>query len=364
MCAALAARGHSVDVMTTNVDGHGVLDVPTGVPVAREEVTFHYFRVQRPRYFLPSASLGAALARQVPRTNVVHVHSLYRFHSLAACHYSRKHGVPYVLRPHGTLTAYHRERKVVRKRIYERLVEWRNLQHAAAIHYTSAQEMRATEEFGVRRPGYVIPLGVDVDEFSRPAERSGLLQAHPQLAQPRPYVLFLGRITKKKRLGLLLDAFAAVARERGDAHLVIAGPDDEGLGSKLARRIDDLGLRSRVSSLGLVQGELKRALLQLASVFVLPSAEENFSVAVAEAMAAGLPVIVTREVALQTDVADAGAGLVSEATPRGLSEALNRVLDSPELSMSCGANGRRLVASKYSWDRVAADLEALYLAVS
>jgi glycosyltransferase involved in cell wall biosynthesis len=356
MCRALAARGHDVEVFTTNIDGPSTLPVRVGVPQALGGATVTYFAAHWPRSYKASLGLARALHDRVDSFDVVHIHSLYLFHTAATSLCARRRQVPYVIRPHGTLDPYHRARHRGRKAVQELLVERRNLDRAAGIHCTSLAEKSAIEPLRFRAPCFVVPLGVEVAE------------PEPTAASEEPaetaLVTFLGRLTPKKGIDILLEAFAQIGSSRPDAHLVIAGPDDEGLGRRLHERARRLGLQSQVSLPGAVTGRAKDDLLRRSSVVVLPSRDENFGVSVVEAMAAGVPVVITSGVAIHHEVAEAGAGLVVSRTPASVAGAVLRLLDDPAWRRRLGERGRRLVETTFAWPGIAARLEEMYHAVT
>ncbi len=358
MCKALAARGHHVEVFTTNVDGPGTLPVPLGVPVTNDGFSTTYYPALWPRLYGTSPQLAGALHSRVREFDVVHIHSLYLFHTAVAAFCCRRRGVPYVIRPHGTLDAYHRARHHVRKALYEWLIERRNLDRAAGIHYTSLAEQQQAEAYGVTAPGFVVPLGVDVDAFRRRVDPEVLFARHPELRNRR-LVTFVGRLAAKKGVDILIDAFALLV-DQPDVHLVIAGSDDEGLGGRLAGQVRRLGLRSRVTFTGFVGGEAKMVLLQRSSVFVLPSADESFAVSVVEAMAAGVPVVVTEGVAIHGEIASAEAGSVVQRTSDALAAGIRGLLSDRTAAGVMGSNGRALTSKAYSWQSVADNLEDMY----
>jgi glycosyltransferase involved in cell wall biosynthesis len=364
MCVALSAMGHEVEVFTTNIDGGGELDVQCGVPVAvNDGVHVTYHAVQRPRSYLASTSLARSLLRRIREFDVVHVHSLFLWHGLVACALGRRFQVPYVIRPHGTLDPYHAARHRVRKALYWPLVERQNFKGAAGVHCTSEAEGDHVRAAGLTAEAFVIPLGVDVASFDRPSGADSLEQLGPEL-QGKSLVTFIGRLTEKKGLDLLLRAFSLLLPVRPDAHLVIAGPDDEGLGQVLCRHVSDLGLGRHVTMLGLVGERDKILLLRRSTVFALPSADENFALAAVEAMAAGTPVVLTDGVALHREVADANAGIIVERTSSALADGLARLLGDEREAARLGANARILAHARYSWDRVGRDLERMYAKVT
>jgi glycosyltransferase involved in cell wall biosynthesis len=354
MCGALAARGHHVELATTDMDGSDALPVPVQRTIAEVPVTFR--RVHWPRSYAASLGLGAWLRRHVERFDVVHIHSVNQFHTWVAARYCRRTGVPYIVRPHGALNPYHRRQHRWRKAMCTWLVDGRALHAAAGMHYTSIAEYEHAVRHNSRLPrGFVVPLGVELGPAGHLDE---LLRRHPELAG-RTLVTFLGRLTPKKRLDLLVDAFAVVAEADERAQLVVAGPDD-GIGTALRARVSALGLNARVSMLGMLTGTPKRALLQQSRVVALPSEDESFGVAVAEAMHAGAAVVVTDGVAIHREIAAARAGLVVAGRVERLAEALLGFVRDERLAAEAGRNGQALARSRWTWQQVAADLERMY----
>jgi glycosyltransferase involved in cell wall biosynthesis len=355
-CSALAARGHHVELLTTDRGrGNGLVEQDASTQVAVSRHAVHW-----PRTWATSTGLAHWMLRRVRGFDVVHIHNLYLFHTWWVARCCRRARVPYVISPHGTLDPWHLAHHRRRKAVYSLLVEGRALRGAAAMHYTSPEELAyAARHLGPRPPGFVVPPGVDRPPVRRLADDGGLSARHPELAG-RTLVCFLGRLTAKKRLDLLVEAFAEVAAADSVAHLAVAGPDDEGVGAAVRERVADLGLDGRVSFLGLVTGAAKAALLGRSRVLVLASEDESFGVAVAEAMAAAIPVVVSEGVALHREVTAAAAGVVVPLAPTPLAEAMLRFVADPELAARCGANGRALAWMRLSWDQAAAGLERMY----
>jgi len=356
MCRALAARGHHVELATTDMDGSGALPVPVHRTITVAGVPVTYRRVHWPRSYAASLGLGRWLRRHVEQFDVVHIHSLYQFHTWFAASCCRRAGVPYIVRPHGALDPYHLRQHRWRKAMCTWLVEGRALDAAAGMHYTSiAEHEHAVRHHGRLPRGFVVPLGVELGPAGQPDE---LVRRHPELAG-RTLVTFLGRLTPKKRLDLLVDAFAVVAEADERAHLVVAGPDD-GVGDGLRARISGLGLEARVSMLGLLTGTPKSSLLRRSRAVALPSEDESFGVAVAEAMHAGTAVVVTEGVAIHREVAMARAGLVVPPRVEPLAEALLGFVRDEARAEEAGRNGWALARSRWTWRQVAADLERMY----
>ncbi len=345
MAAAVARLGHKVDIFTTDWRSPTPDGEAARYPYAAGSL--RSFRCGFPGYWKPSAALARALLSETRHYDLLHVHSLYLFHDLVAPLAARRANRPYIVRPHGLLDPYIRGRHRLRKALVEFAYQDRVLAQADAIHYTSADERRISEPYAQGAPGIVVPLGVDaptpVDNVAR---------------QPRR-LLFLSRLHPKKGLDLLIPAFAAVRQRFADARLVVAGPDD-GARPLAVELVARHGLGDCVEFPGMLTGPDKDRAFAEAGLFVLPSYSENFGIAVAEAMAAGLPVVVSDQVNIHDAIADAGAGLVVPCQIDRLAQALSALLADPDRSRQMGSNGVELVRKRYSWPAIGKQLEDVY----
>jgi glycosyltransferase involved in cell wall biosynthesis len=175
-------------------------------------------------------------------------------------------------------------------------------------------------------------------------------QARPELGG-RPYVLFLSRLHYKKGLDYLADAFAICAASNQDLQLVVAGPDDGAL-EDFQRRIDEKNLKNRTHVVGPLYGSQKLAALRGASVFSLPSRQEGFSVAIAEAMACEIPVVVSKDCHFP-EVAEVKAGVVVNLDPQEIAQAILQIVNDRRLAQEMGRAGRNLIESRFTWPKVA-----------
>lgn len=360
-CAGLAQLGHHVEIVTTNADGPSTLDVPTGrvIDWHGAAATFHPTSV--PSRYITSWPMLRDLRRRVRSFDVVHIHYLYRFHGVAAATVARSHGIPYVVQAHGSLDPWHRRHKRRAKDIYHALVEDPIIRGAAAMLCTSHREEQSVRALGYTVPAWVIPIGIDAGQLRMPGAEN--FDMAIGIATDTLVVTFLGRISAKKGVPLLIDSFRRTAVAFPKAHLMIAGPDDENIGRGLMPVIADAGLADRVSFLGAVAGAQKRALLHRSDVFVLASSDESFGIAVAEAMAVGCPVVVSPEVAIEDVVRASGAGLVVEREPSAIAGAIADILGDPARASAMGAAGRLAVDGQFAWPMVSVQMEAMYDAV-
>lgn len=291
--------------------------------------------------------------RRRPAWDVAHVHGLFNLVSTLGSRTARRERLPLVIRPFGTLSRFtmtHRRSLV--KRIYFELLERRNVAGAGAVHFTSDAERDEAAWHGVplEGRGYVIPPPSLID--ARPLPRAG----------PRgDRVLFLSRLHPKKGIELLVDAWPAVMASRPAATLTIAGEGEAAYTDGLrARVMQSSPAPGEISFPGFVHGGAKSALLASAGVFVLPSQHENFGVAVVEAIAAGVPVVVSEGVQLAPWVREHGLGYVVERTPEALAAAIVRALGDDVLRARCEAHGAELVARSFSARSVGAMLRTMY----
>ena len=354
LCRALAERGHDVHVYTTSVDGPHDSPVAHGEPVVIDGVKVWYFRSSQLRRLYWAPALKQALEAHVAEFDLVHTHAIFLWPLWAAARAAERAQVPYVVSPRGML-----ERDLVDhtnpflKGVWIAAIERRNLERASAIHVTSEREAEEAAAFGLKLPPVrEIPNGVALEDAAAQPP-SAPIEA---IVNAEPFGLFLGRINWKKGLDRLIGALSRVPAIR----LVIAGNDEENYRSVLDPIAARLGVSSRIVFTGSVHGADKAALLSHARFLALPSYSENFGNVVVEAMAAGCPVIVSKDVGLAETVLATGAGLVVNGDADTLGAAMSRLFDDAALRRDMGERGRAAARDRYGWPVVAGQMEDLY----
>jgi glycosyltransferase involved in cell wall biosynthesis len=350
ICRALLDAGEQVEIAATISEKGGAVATP-GIPA-------HFFPH---RTLLGSAAdykyspeLGRWLDQNIRQYDVVHIHAVFNYSTHAAARAAMRHGVPYIVRPLGTLNeSYSLQQKSRKKQLYLRWIGRAELDGAMALHCTSEAEAEDLRRLGLRPPKVVIPHGLRIEEFN------AVFAARSDSARAVPQILFFGRIHPKKGFDLLLPALSTLA-SRYPFRLVVAGPGDESYIATLKAEAQRRGIADRVVWAGMFSGAERLTPFVDSDIFVLPSYNENFGIAVAEAMACGIPVIVSDQVDLCIAVHEAQAGLVVSCDTGELATAIAKLLDDPALRVCLGANGRRLVQEQFRWDRVAARLHHLY----
>lgn len=355
LCRGLADLGHEVSVLTTNVDGPGTSAVPLDRAVDQDGVSVRYFATGIGRRLYRSPAMGRALQAAMTEADIVHIHAVFLWPGWAAARTARRHSVPYLVSPRGMLVPeLIAGRSTLVKRAWIRLVERRTLAAAAAIHVTASAESRAIQALGLDlAPLLEVPNGIELPLLSKGGEP---MASSWQGIPPGRRLLYLGRISWKKGLDRLVGALADVP----DAVLLLAGNDEEKLMPELGRTAQALGVADRVRFVGPVEGAGKWSLLREADVLVLPSLHENFGIVVAEALAVGTPVVVTREVGAAELVGTHGAGLVVEGVPQELAAGIAELLRDPARRRAMGERGARAIREYYSTGAVAHRMEAAY----
>ena len=299
-----------------------------------------------------SRPLSDALTRDARGVDVIHNHGLWLAPNLAAQQAARRAGAAYVCSPRGMLSpeawSFSRGRKQAVWSLWQR----DGLRRAACLHATSEAEWADIRALGLRAPVAVAPNGIDV----------------PPAAPPGPprsdrTLLSLGRIHPKKDLASLLHAWARLEAGRPDWRLRIVGPAERGHDAELRALAAELRLQ-RVTIEGAIHGEAKLAAYRAADLFVVPTRSENFGLTVAEALAAGVPVVCTRG-APWAGLEAHDCGWWVDRGPDALAAALEAAMATPPAALQAmGERGRGWMARDFGWDRVASDMMQVYLWLS
>lgn len=361
LAGALAAQGHAVTVLTTDAGDQG-----QRLPV-HEEV-LDGVRVLRCRNLLPvlrkanlssPVGMGAALRSILPDVDILHLHEFRTVENLWALALVGHGGPPVVLSPHGTL-GYGAGRRWI-KRGWDALAgRWstRRIDHVAALTVDEAAGVRALwQQFGLALPDdavSVIPNGVNPAEFAV-LPPGGSFREYWGIPPQAPLVLFMGRLHRRKGVHLLVEVLTLLPQ----AWLAVVGPD-EGELAGLQALAQQRGVANRVIFTGLLTGANKLAALADATVLALPAVGEGLPMVVLEAMAAGLPVAISDECHLPEAIR-AGAGVRLESLEAAaIAAVLGPVLANPAQREAMGRAAQVLVAERFTWDRVAAAMAAVY----
>jgi glycosyltransferase involved in cell wall biosynthesis len=348
MCKALQESGCEVRICTTNADG------PQALPVELERTSEYdgietIFFSSSAGEFKYSHRLAQWLDANVTDFDLVHIHAVFNHPPVAAARACRKRSVPYIVRPLGTLDPWSMSQRPLKKSIFWRAFGKSLLENAAAVHYTTETEQQTVEDSLKVNHGVVIPLGVEeVERGQRKVEGS-------------PYVLVLSRLHPKKNIDRLIAVFASLVGDKRFMNwkLVLAGDGEEEYVESLKSLVEKHRAGESIIFRGWLEGMQKSEALNGAALLALPSHQENFGVCLVEAMACGVPVLVSPQVNLAAEIEKAGAGWIAPITNEDLRTALEQALSSAEERRTRGKAARTL-SQQYSWPVVSNRLLELY----
>lgn len=306
------------------------------------------FNVKGPRAFGYAPELAGALERS--KADILHIHGLWMYPSVAAMRWSNK-GKPYIVSPHGMLDPWALRNSKWKKRISAIVYENRHLRGATCLHALNLAEARAIRRFGIGNPICVIPNGIEL----------------PTRTEPRPHgeartLFYLGRLHPKKGLLHLLEAWFLIRKEAENSgwRLVIAGWDQVGHLAELQQLTVRLHLESSVSFEGPFFGNAKAGRFNTVSAFILPSLSEGLPMTILEAWSWGLPVLMTPECNLP-EGADAGAAIMMTPEVESIADAMRQLFSMSDGERErMGMNGLSLVSEKFTLPRIAKQMADVY----
>ena len=352
---SLRHQGIDAEIVTTNNNGSGILDVPLN-----QLIEYH----GAPVWFLPafpyslkeyifSTALTRWLWVHIDNYDVLDNHYLFSYAPTCAAAIARWKKIPYTVRTQGQLSSWALKQSPFKKQLYTALVERLNLNHASAIHCTTPGEAEDLRNFGINTPSVILPLGVEPLEqiFTAKSEIHNLYN----IPQEKLIILFLSRLHYKKRPDLLINSLNKIVVQNPNLHLIMAGSGEADYLVYLQQLVQKHKLTNYVTFTGLVTGRTKNLLLQGADILALPSYSENFGIAVVEAMAAGLPVIISTEVQIAPEIGTANAGIIIKDETE-LTNAITQLLNSEAMRSRLSNNAIALANEKYAWERIVSQL--------
>ena len=344
-CEIATTRGHRVGADTTRPEG-----VPTHVfdtgPAARLWTAY-------------SRDLARFLDDSITRFDLIHIHEIWHYAGYAAFRAAKKkRNIPCVVTIHGELSEWSLQHKAWKKLIYRNAILDGVLRNADALHAITLPEKNRIASLGYDTPVTVAPNGIDPTPYDNLPDPSEFLEKFPILKGKR-VILFLGRLNPKKGLDILARSFPALKSRFPDTVLLIAGPDEEGTRRMMESILESQGNLDSAVFTGMLTGAEKLAAMSRADIFVLPSYSEGFSIAILEAMAARLPVVITDGCDFP-EAAEHGAGIVVKANETEVAQALGELASDSELRFCMGERGRKLVTERYTWQVAASSIAHLY----
>lgn len=283
------------------------------------------------------------LYKYISRSDAILLHGVYNFQNLISAIFALISKTPYALMPHGTLTKYQRSKHFKRKILVDPIFFGFLLRYAESILVASEIEKNEIRS-SLKSKTCIVGLGIDIPDQSS-------FKIEEMLGKKTFIFLFMGRIAPKKRLDLALEAFSNLPHEiQEESKFVICGSGEENYVSSIKTKVEELFIADRVEFKGWVIAHEKSEILQNSDCFLLTSEDENFAIAAGEALAYGIPCILSTKVALSNVVKKYGAGKVfSRLEPPEISEAMSEIFRSDLVDLKLKA---RNAGKEISWDFV------------
>lgn len=354
LCVELRNQGVEVAIATTCVDSGRNSNSVATYCFSRQFSPF------LPSDFAFSYGLKYWLKQHTKEFDLLHIHCLFTFPSAVACYYAHKYKVPYILRPAGMLSSVCLKKSALKKKLYIFFLEERNLRNAAALHFTSEEEMFEAGRFKLNNQRILLPPGLNLEKFRDIESLKGLFRNQYSQAKDKKIILFLSRIDPKKGLDILIPALKILSGKRDDFVFILAGSGRKNYEHWVRRALAKAGLIKSSMFTGFLQGRMKFALLAEADIFVLSSYDENFGIAVVEAMASSLPVIISNRVNIHKLIEDYQAGVITELDSGQIALALDRLLSDDNLRRQMGVNGRKLAGDNFDLKEIASQMREVY----
>jgi glycosyltransferase involved in cell wall biosynthesis len=352
--------GITVDIITTNANGSGKLDVPLNFWIQEKYYRVQYFPCWHRYDFIFSPSLISWLFKHVSDYDLIHTNTVFAPLVFLTHWICNLHKVPYIITPHGMLEPWALSYKSWKKQFYYALFEKSALQQSSAIHVLANSEADNLKSLGFQHT-IVIPNGIHRQEFDNLPEPELFYQQFPA-TRNKTIILFLGRIDPKKGLDLLAPAFAKVHQKFPHTHLVVAGPDSIGFLPTAQHYFAQEGVLESVTFTGMLKGAFKHAALAAASLYVSPSYSEGFSMSVLEGLASGVPCVITTGCNFP-EAAAAKAAHVVKIDADAIADALIECLSNPQQAKTMGDRARQFIFENYTWEQSAKRLMQVYKAI-
>jgi glycosyltransferase involved in cell wall biosynthesis len=354
LCENLAIRGLKIIVCTQNdkdVSGESVnieKDLVGIKYIPYKKILHHLFELIDFKKILSENNF-----------DLVHSHGLWSGANIASSIIARKQNIGHLITIHGML----KPRALCQSRWKKKLAGWicqnKSLHDAVCLHATALQEYESIRIYGLTNPVAIIPIGIEVQDYSCDLDRSQIDMRWPEV-QGKHILLFLSRIHPIKGLLNLIKAWSRLKKIHRDWHLIIAGPDEDNHLVQVQMLINKTGVLNSVTFTGPVYGDLKKNLYAACDVFVLPTFSENFGIVIPEALASGKPVITTKGTPwqeLQTYRCGWWIDIGIEPLEAAMKEALNL---SDKQRQEMGLRGRKLIEKNYSWPQIAVEMVDVY----
>lgn len=364
LCEGLAQAGASVTVFTTNANGSARLDVPLHRPVSVDRVAVSYFPLNlQGLTFFYSSSLARAILERASEFDIIAAETLWGHALIPISAVCSKLHVPYVISARGQLNHWALAKRGLKKKVYLSLIGRRLIDEAAAIYCTDATEAQAINELKFHAPTFVIPNGIPASDY---VHRSNVHNWRIQNGIPADAVLliFLGRLTQIKRPDIVVDVLSAAQSLSQNVHLLMVGPDEHDWATTLKAQASRSGCAEKIHFTGLLNRKDVISALSQSNLLLMPSEiQENFGNSALEAMATGVPILVSEGVPVGCWAEKAGAGRIVPCTKEAFQRAALELLSDPDKLRQMGKRGQDLIQQRFDVSIIAQQMLRQYEAI-
>jgi glycosyltransferase involved in cell wall biosynthesis len=349
LCESLAAIGNDVSVITTNANGKNNFSETNGTFQIVDGVSVAYCQRDLPGDYFFSRQLSQTCYSEIYKDqfDIVYVASNWVFPFLPACHAAYRADVPYVVSPRASFKRITWRGKFLKKWVYHVFFERYWIDRAALIHYTTQMELDDSVWLKLKPPSVTIPNPLNIAEFNH-LPKKGIFRSKYSIPSDASLLLYLGRVEPAKGIEFALQALSLLLPKYPGCFLAIAGPEEENHISVLSQCARELGIRDNIVFTGLLNPVQRLEALIDADIFVFPSHSENFGMAVAEAMASGLPVVISDQVGIAEFIIANTAGIVVPLEVNAFSEAIRTLLGNPDLRLKYAHQSASIIREHFS----------------
>ena len=355
LCRAMAGEGADVSVYATNVDGRGgVIDAPVEQPAEVGGVTVTYFpSTWGGKSVWDSRSLVRTLDQTVSDFDIAYVSAIWQWLGISVGNLARKHVIPYVVGTHGSFDSVSLENAKIKKMLYWHLFLKKCIKHTSALHFTTEYERRQAVLLQSKYPSFIVPNCMQPEAFETDESLGKRIREEFHILPDAPVLITVGRPDPNKRLDVLLESLLLVVQHFPRARLMIVGPHENEHALEMKTLSSRMELSEKVIWTGYRSGDDLKGCYAAADLFLLASMGENFGMAVTEAMAISLPVIISNRVGVAEDVKRHSAGIVTDVSAQQVARAVVDLLrDRPRLQ-EMRRNARKAAQHLYRGERVA-----------
>jgi glycosyltransferase involved in cell wall biosynthesis len=358
LCEGLANLGHEVEVFSSNAGLENQPELPLNKQIIRNGVKVTYFE-QKPGIGIHCPGMEQAVKERAREFYIIHVTGVWQRTSGAACKIAKNQDIPYIISPRGALGPYSWRQKTAKKVAYYLLQEGFNVRNAAAIHYTTQQELDECNWLKLPGKPFIVPNGLDTKFWQPATEKAKEWRKSKNINEDDFIILNVGRLHDKKGLDLLPEVLAPLKDLKWK--MIFVGGDDDGTKALLESKFKAANIIEKIIFIDRCEPKELPTVYSAANLFVLPSRHENFGNVVVEALACECPVLISDKVGLHNEVAEDGMGWVRPRVAADWSNILEELIQSSDKLAKVSSLSRTWVESVFSINKTAQEMVNHYV---